>query len=223
MIASAPPRGGAAGCKSLRTTRTLPTACPMRPMRPMHPSRLLRPLPPASPRPALVLGACGLALLLAGCAASRQTEDGFFSRITPYRIEIVQGNVVTSEQLAHVRPGLTRAQVRDVLGTPLLADPFHGDRWDYIFTLRRDGTPPQRRSVIVRFQGDALASIEAPPDLPSEREFVQGIAVTRKTPQVPVLELSAAQIAALPAPARREPAASSEPASPTRSYPPVGN
>ncbi|MCZ2441595.1 MAG: outer membrane protein assembly factor BamE [Burkholderiales bacterium] len=180
-----------------------------------------RPLPflPRAP----LLGGCALALLLAGCAASRQSEDGFLSRITPYRIEIVQGNVVTSEQLARVRPGLSRAQVRDVLGTPLLTDPFHGDRWDYIFTLRRDGTPPQRRSVIVHFQGDSLASIEAPPDLPSEREFVQGLSASRKTPQAPVLELTQAQIDALPAPPRREEPAAAEAAAPLRSYPPVGN
>jgi outer membrane protein assembly factor BamE len=51
----------------------------------------------------------------------------------------VQGNVVTSEQVARVKPGMTRAQVRDILGTPLLTDPFHADRWDYLFTIRRQG------------------------------------------------------------------------------------
>jgi outer membrane protein assembly factor BamE len=180
---------------------------------------------PTRPPPALALALAvgGLALSLAGCASSRQTEDGFFSRITPYRIEIVQGNVVTREQLARVRPGLSRAQVRDVLGTPLLTDPFHGDRWDYIFTLRRDGAPPQRRSVIAHFQGDALTSVEAPPDLPSGQEFVKSISVSSKTPQAPVLELTQAQIQALPAPSRREEAAAAEPAAPARSYPPVGN
>jgi outer membrane protein assembly factor BamE len=161
-------------------------------------------------------------LLLGGCASSRQSEDGFFSRITPYRIEIVQGNVVTSEQAARVRPGLTRAQVRDVLGTPLLADPFHADRWDYIFTIRRDGMPNQRRSVVVWFEGDALKAIEAP-DLPSEREFVQGISLSRKKPQPRPLELTEAQIKALPAPARRDEPAAEAPAGPARSYPPVGD
>jgi outer membrane protein assembly factor BamE len=100
-------------------------------------------------------------------------DDSFSARITPYRIEIVQGNVVTSEQAARVKPGMTRLQVRDILGTPLLADPFHADRWDYIFTIRRHGLPNQRRSVVVWFEGDALKTIEAP-DLPSERDFVQG-------------------------------------------------
>lgn len=170
----------------------------------------------------LLSAAASTLLLLGGCASSRQSEDGFFSRITPYRIEIVQGNVVTSEQAARVRPGLTRAQVRDILGTPLLADPFHADRWDYIFTIRRDGLPNQRRSVIVWFEGDALKAIEAP-DLPSEREFVQGISVSRKKPEPRPLELTEAQIKALPLPPRRDEPAPAEPAGPARSYPPVGD
>ncbi len=176
-----------------------------------------------SPFAALLLSATAASmLLLGGCASSRPSEEGFLARITPYRIEIVQGNVVTSEQVARVRPGLSRAQVRDILGTPLLADPFHANRWDYIFTIRRDGLPNQRRSVIVWFEGDALKTIEAP-DLPSEREFVQGISLSRKQPQPRPLELTEAQVKALPAPPRRDEAAAAEPAAPARSYPPVGD
>jgi outer membrane protein assembly factor BamE len=161
-------------------------------------------------------------LLLGGCASSRNADDGFFARFTPYRIEIVQGNVVTSEQAARVKPGLTRAQVRDVLGTPLVTDPFHADRWDYIFTIRRDGLPPQRRSVVVWFDGDLLKTIEAP-DLPSEREFVQGISVARKKPEPRVLELTDAQIKALPLPPKRDDAPPPQPQGPARAYPPVGD
>lgn len=177
-------------------------------------------------RRALVLAALlPAALVLAGCASSRQSDDGFFARITPYRIEIVQGNVVTSEQAARVRPGLTRAQVRDILGTPLLTDPFHGNRWDYIFTIRRDGVPNQRRSVVVWFDGDTLKSIEAP-DLPSERDFVQGITVSRKKPEARVLELTEEQRKALPPPARpdvTEPAAAAGQVPPARVFPPLGD
>ena len=170
----------------------------------------------------VVLGTCSL--LLGACASSRQSDDGFFAKITPYRIEIVQGNVVTSEQAARIKPGLTRAQVRDVLGTPLVTDPFHGDRWDYIFTIRRDGLPNQRRSIVVWFDGDTLKSIEAP-DLPSERDFVQGISVVRKRFEPPVLELTEDQRKALPLPVKRdEPApAVPEPTGPVRNYPPLGD
>lgn len=160
--------------------------------------------------------------LLGGCADSRNSDDGFFARITPYRIEIVQGNVVTSEQAARVKPGQTRAQVRDILGTPLVTDPFHADRWDYIFTIRRDGLPSQRRSVVVWFDGDALKTIEAP-DLPSEREFVQGISVARKKPEPRVLELTEAQIKALPLPPKRDDAPPAEPQGPARAYPALGD
>lgn len=160
--------------------------------------------------------------LLAGCESLDRT-DSLFGLITPYRIDIVQGNAITKEQAALVRPGLSRLQVRDILGTPLIADPFHGDRWDYIFTIRRDGLPSQRRSVVVWFEGDALKTIEAP-DLPSERDFVQGISVSRKKPEVPVLELTEAQRKALPPPPKREEAAApAAPAGPTRSYPPLGD
>lgn len=176
------------------------------------------------PFPALLAPVLATALL-AGCAAQRQSDDGFFAKVTPYRIEIVQGNVVTSEQAARVKPGQTRAQVRDILGTPLLTDPFHADRWDYIFTIRRDGLAPQRRSVVVWFEGEVMKSIEAP-ELPSEREFVAAISTQRGKPRVPVLELTPEQIKALPAP-RVQPAApaaaASEPAGPTRTYPPLGD
>ena len=80
----------------------------------------------------------------------------------------MQGNVVTKEQVARVKPGMTREQVRDVLGSPLLTSAFHADRWDYVFTMRRQGTEPQRRSVVACFKGDELERLEAP-ELPSEK------------------------------------------------------
>jgi outer membrane protein assembly factor BamE len=157
-------------------------------------------------------------LVLAGCE-SLQRSDSFLGVITPYRIDIVQGNVITKEQIALVRPGLTRLQVRDVLGSPLLADPFHADRWDYLFTLRRPGTEPQRRSVIVWFEAERVKAVEAPPDLPSEREFVASIS-RFKDPRAPRLELSNDERAALPPPKRRE-APAPEPIGPVRDYPPL--
>src|SRR3989344_5317400 len=55
-----------------------------------------------------------------------------------------QASVVTQEVMAQIQPGLGRLQVREILGTPLLADPFHADRWDYAFTIRRQGEPAHR-------------------------------------------------------------------------------
>ena len=165
-----------------------------------------------------------LAVLLAlgGCAMlfpSRQTSDSFLGMITPYRMDIVQGNVVTQEQAALVKPGMSRAQVRDVLGSPMLTDLFHVDRWDYIFTIKRQGTAPQRRNVIAYFDGDKLDRIEAA-DLPSEREFVAAISRPLANRALPMIALTEAQKKALPPP----PKAAAEPVVPMgalRSYPPL--
>ena len=154
---------------------------------------------------------------LAGCESLQRT-DSFMGFITPYRIDIVQGNAITKEQAALVKPGMTRLQARDVLGTPLLADPFHANRWDYIFTLRRPGTVDQRRSVVVQFEGDVVKSVLAP-ELPSERDFVASISRI-KDPRAPKLELSDDERRALPPPARRD-VVPPEPMGPVRDYPPL--
>jgi len=158
-------------------------------------------------------------LLLAGCA-SLQSSQNFLSRITPYRLEIVQGNVVTKEQAAQVKPGMTRAQVRDLLGSPLLTDPFHADRWDYVFSIRRRGTEPQLRSVVALFEGETLKSLETSGDLPSEREFIASIDPESAPREVPSLALTEEQRKALPAPPRPTPA-QAVPDVAARTYPPL--
>ncbi|MES2889267.1 MAG: outer membrane protein assembly factor BamE [Pseudomonadota bacterium] len=168
-----------------------------------------------------VAGAGAVALaLLSGCAGPK--TDAFLGRVTPYKVEVVQGNVVTREQAAQIRPGMTRAQVRDVLGSPMVADMFHADRWDYVFTIRRAGTVPQQRNVVVRFEGDRLKSMDAP-DLPGEREFVASIDTAKPPKTVPALALTPEQIKALPvrsAPAAASPALDA-PVGAVRSYPPL--
>jgi len=86
----------------------------------------------------------------------------------------VQGNVVTREQLAVLKPGLTRNQVREVLGSPLIVSLFHAERWDYAFAIRRKGTPPLQRHVSVYFEGDRMTRVEAD-ELPTEAEFTARI------------------------------------------------
>lgn len=157
-------------------------------------------------------------LLLSGCASTIQSSNSFLGLFTPYRIDIVQGNVVTREQLARVKPGMTRVQVRELLGSPMLTDLFHGNRWDYIFTIRRPGTEPQRRSIVLVFEGEALKAIDAP-DLPTEHEFVASISPLART-EPKVLELSEEQRKALPIPPKRE-TPPAEPVGPVRDYPPL--
>ena len=169
------------------------------------------------PRRLILLGTLAAGTLLAGCESLQRT-DGFLGFLTPYRIDIVQGNAVTREQAALLRPGLTRLQVRDILGTPLVADPFHADRWDYIFTLRRAGTEPQRRSVVVHFDGNVVKSVEAT-ELPTEREFVASISRVKEAKPTK-LELTDEERKALPPPARRD-APPAEPMGAVRDYPPL--
>ena len=173
----------------------------------------------AGPYGRVVLGLV-LAALGTGCAVPATPGQAFMGMITPYRIDIVQGNAVTREQIAQVRPGLSRAQVRDILGSPMISDAFHADRWDYMFTLRRPGTEPVRRHVVAHFQGDTLKKLDAPADLPDEDQFVASIAPPKGKFEPRPLELTDAQRKALPAP----PAAKAEaapPSPPNKTYPPL--
>ncbi len=88
------------------------------------------------------------ALLLAACSVTE--------RITPYRIDVQQGNVVTQEMVAKLKPGMTKSQVRFIMGTPLIADVFHADRWDYVYRFQKGWKPAEERAVTLFFEGDAL-------------------------------------------------------------------
>lgn len=90
-----------------------------------------------------------LALLaLAGC-------------IQPFRLDVRQGNVVTQEMVQLLKPGMTRNQVRFALGTPLISDPFHQQRWDYVYLYKEHaGAPPETRRLTVIFDGDRLVRVE---------------------------------------------------------------
>jgi outer membrane protein assembly factor BamE len=180
-----------------------------------------------SPSPVWTSGAALVALgLLSGCSSLGQVGSAASSLgglVTPYKIDIVQGNVVTREQVEFLKPGMPRDQVRGVLGTPLLASVFHADRWDYVFTFRRQGQEPQQRKVALFFNGDLLERVEAD-QLPSEAEFVASLDVRRKSAKEPVLEASEEDLKAFraknnaPAPEAGKPAPVAAPAG---SYPPL--
>ena len=165
-----------------------------------------------------ILLSSAVVLALTGCASQLQTSQTLFGLVTPYRMELVQGNVITQEQMARVRPGLNRRQVRELLGTPLLTDTFHGNRWDYLFVIERQGQAPQRRNIVLRFDGDTLASIDAG-ELPTEQQFVSSITREAKYPDRK-LELTEEERAALPKPPARA-ASAAEPSGPVRPYPPL--
>lgn len=146
----------------------------------------------------LLLVAC---VGLAACGSLNNTSSRIAGIVSPYRMDVVQGNVVTKEQAAVLKPGMSRQQVRDVLGTPLLASVFHTDRWDYVFTFRRQGAEPQSRRVTVFFKADLLDRIEADP-LPTEAEFAATLDSGRSAGKVPVLEATEESLQQFQAPAK---------------------
>jgi len=161
------------------------------------------------------------AVALGGAGCSSQQADRIFGAITPYRVDVMQGNVVTKELAANVKPGMTREQVRDLLGSPLLTSAFHADRWDYVFTMRRQGVEPQRRSIVAFFKADVLERLELP-ELPSENEFVTSLRPSGQSsgPEF-VLALTDEQRKALPPPVKGESTTAALPQGANRPYPPL--
>ena len=155
---------------------------------------------------------------LVGCGSLNNASNSLAGVVTPYKMDIVQGNFVSKEQAAAVKPGMSRAQVRDVLGTPLLTSVFHADRWDYVFTFRRQGLAPQARKVTVFFKGDVLERMDADV-LPTEAEFVTSLDSGRQARKVPVLEMTEESLRSLPVPVK-VPEAKPLPPLPA-SYPPL--
>jgi outer membrane protein assembly factor BamE len=96
-----------------------------------------------------------LAVLAAGCSRVPMIPG-----ITAHKIEIQQGNYLTQDMVAKLKSGMTRSQVRYILGTPLLADPFHADRWDYVYQMQRKGETVEFRRIFLLFEQDKLARIE---------------------------------------------------------------
>lgn len=97
------------------------------------------------------------ALLLVSCGSARLPLPG----ITPYRIEIQQGNFVSQEMVSQLKPGMSKDQVRFVLGTPLIADSFHADRWDYVFRRQKaNSSELEQRKFAVFFADGKLTRIE---------------------------------------------------------------
>ncbi|WP_153117240.1 outer membrane protein assembly factor BamE [Rhodocyclus tenuis] len=95
-----------------------------------------------------ILAAALLLVAISGCSSVPKL-------VTEYRIDVQQGNVLTQEMVAQLKPGQTREQVRFILGTPMLIDMFHADRWDYVYRLRKGATDTvETRRFTVFFDAD---------------------------------------------------------------------
>ena len=104
------------------------------------------------------LGVCALAAGLL-CACSYLPEIPSLGAIKPYRIDIQQGNFLSQEMVSQLKKGMTREQVRFVLGTPMVADIFHADRWDYVYYRELGNGRKEHRTVSVVFEQDRLARV----------------------------------------------------------------
>jgi outer membrane protein assembly factor BamE len=159
-------------------------------------------------RPAALLCATVSLVLLSACSSVTSRLPGI-SAVSPYKIDILQGNVVTREQAAALKAGMSRDQVRDILGSPLLASVFQGQT-------------PQQRRLTAFFKADVLDKFEAD-ELPSEAEFVASLDAGRKFGKVPPLQATEAQLKAFDE--RNKTTAPVEPpapvAAPAASYPPL--
>ncbi len=93
--------------------------------------------------------------LISGCSF-----DSVVGLVDPYRIDVRQGNYVDQEMVAQLRRGMTREQVRYVLGSPLVVDMFRSDRWDYVYRFRPGSGEAQQRVISLFFAGDVLDRIE---------------------------------------------------------------
>ena len=81
----------------------------------------------------------------------------FLAGCTLYRADLQQGNMIDKEELDKLKIGMSRQQVNFLLGTPLLVDPFHKDRWDYVYTLKTDNQRFRlKKHLTLVFSGDTL-------------------------------------------------------------------
>lgn len=105
--------------------------------------------------PNRIVYAAMLAACLAACSSVPRIPG-----ITPYKVEIQQGNFVSQEMVAQLKPGMSKEQVRFVLGTPLLTDIFHADRWDYVYWRETSQGKREQRRLAVYFSDGKLTRLD---------------------------------------------------------------
>jgi outer membrane protein assembly factor BamE len=128
-------------------------------------------------RTGLLIATIGAVVVATGCtSAVNETQRAWMNTVfRPYVPDVVQGNFISSEQYAKLQVGQSREQVRQILGTPLLASYFHANRWDYVFEFKRAGqVMGKERRVTVFFEGDKLVKFQGDA-LPTDVELVAEI------------------------------------------------
>ncbi len=140
-----------------------------------------------------------LILLLTGCKQMPQLSVPELPGLGARKVEVQQGNVITQEMLDKLQPGMTRNQVRFVLGTPLLVDPFRSDRWDYVYTMNQAGQRVEQRQLkvffqddkLLRYEGDVVAGAKAGAK-PADKSVVQPVVKPVAAPAPPAVTVKPA-------------------------------
>ena len=112
----------------------------------------------------LICLALGASLAATGCSGSKEKSEYRTPALGKlpfvYRMTVQQGNILTEENVDRLEPGMTKSQVRYLLGTPMLEHMFHANRWDYTYTLRKGHEDMKKTRVTLFFEDDALIRVE---------------------------------------------------------------
>jgi outer membrane protein assembly factor BamE len=127
-------------------------------------------------------------IFLTACSV-KSPIDYFEAKI--YKLDVQQGNIITAEMLMGLKPGMTRAQVKYVLGTPLIQDSFHENRWDYIYKMIKDDRLIEERHVVVRFADDELVDVKG--DIIQSNDILIGAETERQSKVITLSEADYAE------------------------------
>ena len=115
-------------------------------------------------RKLLIYWACGASLVASGCSSFNEAADAIPDALERtsimYKIDIQQGNVVEQKTVNRLQPGMSKSQVRYIMGTPLLVDVFHQDRWDYYYSMKKGSQDRIKERIALFFEDDRLVRIE---------------------------------------------------------------
>ncbi len=99
-------------------------------------------------------------VLISALLASCSNVSSYLPTFALYKVEIRQGNLITQDMRAKIRPGMTRSQVKAALGAPLISDPYHANRWDYFYSLEQMGKLIGSQRLTLYFDKDLLSRID---------------------------------------------------------------
>ena len=112
----------------------------------------------------LIYWVCGASILISGCSTINEIGSAVPRALDKMplipRPDIQQGNVITQDTINKLRPGMTKNQARYIMGTPMLVDVFHQDRWDYIYSMQSGGEERKQERISLFFSDDRLVRIE---------------------------------------------------------------